>query len=37
MGKSKLALPYYQQALAQASDTSNIDRAALSARIAAIQ
>jgi tetratricopeptide (TPR) repeat protein len=37
MGKSKLALPYYQQALAQASNASNIDKAALSARIAAIQ
>lgn len=37
MGKSKLALPYYQHALAQASNSSNIDKAALSARIAAIQ
>ena len=37
MGKPKLALPYYQRALAQASDASNIDKAALAARIAAIQ
>jgi tetratricopeptide (TPR) repeat protein len=37
MGKSKLALPYYQQALAQASNASNIDKAALLARIAAIE
>jgi tetratricopeptide (TPR) repeat protein len=37
MGKSKLALPYYQQALAQVSNASNIDKAALSARIAAIE
>lgn len=37
MGKPKLALPYYQRALEQASDTSNIDKAALEARIAAIQ
>ncbi len=37
MGKLKLALPYYQRALEQASDTSNIDKAALEARIAAIQ
>lgn len=37
MGKSKLALPYYQHALAQASNASSIDKAALSARIAAIQ
>jgi tetratricopeptide (TPR) repeat protein len=37
MGKPKLALPYYQRALAQVSDKSNIDKAALEARIAAIQ
>jgi tetratricopeptide (TPR) repeat protein len=37
MGKPKLALPYYQRALAQASDKSSIDKAALEARIAAIQ
>lgn len=37
MGKPKLALPYYQRALAQASATSSIDRASLEARIAAIQ
>ena len=37
MGKPKLALPYYQRALAQASATSNIDKAALEARITAIQ
>ncbi len=37
MGKPKLALPYYQRALEQASNTSNIDKAALEARIAAIQ
>ncbi len=37
MGKPKLALPYYQKALAQASTTSSIDKAALEARIAAIQ
>jgi tetratricopeptide (TPR) repeat protein len=37
MGKPKLALPYYQHALAHASDKSNIDKAALEARIAAIQ
>ena len=37
MGKPKLALPYYQRALAQASGTSSIDKAALEARIAAIQ
>lgn len=37
MGKPKLALPYYQRALELASDTSNIDKAALEARIAAIQ
>ncbi len=37
MGKPKLALPYYQRALEQASSTSNIDKAALQARISAIQ
>ena len=37
MGKPKLALPYYQRALEQASGNSNIDRATLEARIAAIQ
>lgn len=37
MGKPKLALPYYQRALALASANSNIDKAALEARIAAIQ
>ncbi len=37
MGKPKLALPYYQRALAQASDKSSIDKTALEARIAAIQ
>jgi tetratricopeptide (TPR) repeat protein len=37
MGKPKLALPYYQRALEQASSTSNIDKVALEARIAAIQ
>jgi tetratricopeptide (TPR) repeat protein len=39
MGKPKLALPYYQQALqmAQQSSANNIDKAALEARIAAIQ
>jgi Tfp pilus assembly protein PilF len=37
MGKPKLALPYYQRALEQASGTSSIDKAALAARIAAIQ
>ena len=37
MGKAKLALPYYQRALAQATGTSDIDKAALEARIAAIQ
>ncbi len=39
MGKPKLALPYYQQALqmAQQSSASGIDKAALEARIAAIQ
>jgi tetratricopeptide (TPR) repeat protein len=37
MGKPKLALPYYQRALEQASDASNIDKAALQARIDVIQ
>lgn len=38
MGKPKLALPYYQQALEQAQQSnSNIDKAALEARILAIQ
>ena len=37
MGKPKLALPYYQRALEQASSTSSIDKAALEARIMAIQ
>ena len=37
MGKPKLALPYYQRALEQATGTSDIDKAALEARIAAIQ
>lgn len=37
MGKPKLALPYYQRALEQAGASSNIDKAALQARIAAIQ
>ncbi len=37
MGKPKLALPYYRRALEQASSTSNIDKAALEARITAIQ
>ncbi len=39
MGKPKLALPYYQQALqmAQQLSVSGIDKAALEARIAAIQ
>jgi len=37
MGKPKLALPYYQRALEQVSGTSNIDKPALEARIAAIQ
>jgi tetratricopeptide (TPR) repeat protein len=37
MGKPKLALPYYRRALEQASSTSSIDKAALAARIAAIQ
>ena len=37
MGKPKLALPYYQRALGQAGASSSIDKAALEARIAAIQ
>ena len=37
MGKPKLALPYYQRALEQVTGTSGIDKAALEARIAAIQ
>ena len=37
MGKPKLALSYYQRALEQATGTSGIDKAALEARIAAIQ
>jgi uncharacterized protein HemY len=37
MGKPKLALPYYQHALALLANNSNIDKAALEARIAAIQ
>ena len=37
MGKPKLALPYYQRALEQASGSSSIDKAALEARMAAIQ
>jgi len=39
MGKPKLALPYYQEALqlAQQSSASGIDKAALEARIASIQ
>jgi tetratricopeptide (TPR) repeat protein len=37
MGKSKLALPYYQRALEQATDASGIDRASLEDRIKAIQ
>ncbi len=37
MGKPKLALPYYQRALEQASNASNFDKAALEARIAAIK
>ena len=37
MGKPKLALPYYMRALEQATDASNIDKAALQARISAIQ
>lgn len=37
MGKPKLALPYYQKALSHASSNTNIDKAALEARITAIQ
>lgn len=37
MGKPKLALPYYIRALEQATDAGNIDKAALQARISAIQ
>ena len=37
MGKPKLALPYYQRALEQIDASSSIDRAALEARIVAIQ
>jgi tetratricopeptide (TPR) repeat protein len=37
MGKPKLALPYYLRALEQTTDASNIDKAALQARITAIQ
>ena len=37
MGKPKLALPYYQRALELAPGAGNIDKAALEARIAAIQ
>lgn len=37
IGKPKLALPYYLQALQQATDVSNIDKVALQARISAIQ
>ena len=37
MGKPKLALPYYQRALEQANASSNMDKAALEARIAAIK
>lgn len=37
MGKPKLALPYYMRALEQATDAGNIDKAALQARISAIQ
>ncbi len=37
MGKSKLALPYYQQALELMNSSSGIDRTALEARIQAIQ
>jgi tetratricopeptide (TPR) repeat protein len=37
MRKPKLALPYYQRALEQADGASNIDKAALQARISAIQ
>lgn len=37
MGKPKLALPYYMRSLEQATDAGNIDKAALQARINAIQ
>jgi tetratricopeptide (TPR) repeat protein len=37
MGKPKLALPYYMRALEQATDAGSIDKAALQARISAIQ
>lgn len=37
MGKSKLALPYYQEALSKAGQSSAIDAAGLEARIASIQ
>ncbi len=37
MGKPKLALPYYQQALELMNSSSGIDRSALEARIQAIQ
>ena len=37
MGKPKLALPYYQRALEQVNTSSNIDKSALEARIAAIR
>lgn len=37
MGKPKLALPYYQSALAQSADSNSIDKNSLEARIAAIQ
>lgn len=37
MGKPKLALPYYQSALAQSTGNSSIDKNSLEARIAAIQ
>lgn len=37
IGKPKLALPYYLQALQQATGVSNIDKVALQARINAIQ
>jgi tetratricopeptide (TPR) repeat protein len=37
MGKPKLALPYYQRALEQATEASGIDKASLEDRIKAIQ
>lgn len=37
MGKASLALPYYQEALKKADQSSVIDRAALEARISSIQ